>query len=62
MLRMKGTEVLKVTNGIVRVVYDPVTDSCSIGLRTNETLEWKHISKDLHDMLVKELADQQGKS
>ncbi len=39
MLSMKGTEILNVTNGRVQVVYDSKTNSCSIGLATNETLE-----------------------
>jgi len=29
-----GTEILRVSDGVVRLCYDTVTDSCSIGLRT----------------------------
>lgn len=56
-----GTEILKVSNGMVRVLSDSVTHSYSIGIRTNEDMEWKYISKELHDLLVEELSSQEGK-
>ena len=56
----KGTEILKVSDGVVRLCYDTVTNSCSIGLRTTKDVEWKYISKELHDLLVKELSKQKG--
>jgi hypothetical protein len=56
----KGTEILRVADGVVRLCYDTETDSCSIGLRTTKDVEWKYISKELHDLLVKELAEQEG--
>lgn len=31
-----GTEILRVSDGVVRLCYDTVTDSCSIGLRTKQ--------------------------
>ncbi len=55
-----GTEILRVSDGVVRLCYDTVTDSCSIGLRTTKDVEWKYISKELHDLLVKELTKQKG--
>ena len=57
----KGTEILRVADGVVRLCYDTETDSCSIGLRTTKDVEWKYISKELHDLLVKELAEQEMK-
>jgi hypothetical protein len=56
----KGTELLRVKDGIVRLCHDTVTNSYSIGLRTTRDMEWKYISKDLHDLLVKELSEQEG--
>ncbi|MBT2759970.1 hypothetical protein [Paenibacillus sp. ISL-20] len=61
MLRgQKNTEILRTKDGIVRLCEDTVTDSYSIGLRTREGLHWKHISKELHDLLVEELSEQEG--
>lgn len=56
----RGTEILRVSDGVVRLCYDSLTDSCSIGLRTTKDVEWKYISKELHDLLVKELSKQKG--
>jgi glucose/arabinose dehydrogenase len=56
-----GNEILRVENGIVRLCNDSVTDTYSIGLRTTRGVEWKFISKELHDLLVKELSSQEGK-
>lgn len=53
-------EILRVADGVVRLCYDNKTDSYSIGLRTSKHVEWKYISKELHDLLVKELAEQEG--
>jgi hypothetical protein len=58
---MTGTVVLETDGeGVVRIVEDIVTDSYSIGLRTESKLEWKEISKELYDLLLKELNDQKG--
>lgn len=56
-----NTKILKVENGIVRLCEDLLTESYSIGLRTDKGMEWKYISKELHDLLVKELSNQKGK-
>ena len=60
MYGMKGTELLRTEDGIVRVVEDKITGTFSIGLRTQKGMEWKYISKELHDLLAKELSQQQG--
>lgn len=56
-----NTELLRTENGIVRLCNDSMTESYSIGLRTSKGLEWKYISKELHELLVKELSEQEGK-
>lgn len=56
-----STQILKVNNGVVRLCEDKVTCSYSIGLRTDKDMQFKYISKELHDLLVKELAKQEGK-
>lgn len=56
-----NTELLKTGNGVVRLCNDELTESYSIGLRTNGSVEWKFISKELHDLLIKELGRQEGK-
>ena len=56
MMGIVGTKVLAVNGeGIVRVAYDTVTESYSVGLRTDNGVDFKMISKELHDLLVKEL-------
>ena len=55
------TNILKIPNGTVNLCEDKPTDSYSIGLTTNEGFEWKFISKELHDLLVEELSEQEGK-
>lgn len=56
----KRTELLRVSDGVVRLCEDTVTCSYSIGLRTENDMEFKYISKELHDLLVKELSEQNG--
>jgi hypothetical protein len=56
-----GTELLKTHEGVVRVLKDTVTESYSIGITTDTDFEWKYISKELYDLLVKELSTQEGK-
>lgn len=58
---MKGTTILRTQNGVVRVVEDTWTGTYSIGLRTDAGVEWKYISQELHDLLIKELKEQEGK-
>lgn len=58
---MSSTTVLKTDGeGVVRLAEDTITGTYSIGLRTDSKMEWKPISKELHDLLVKELANQEG--
>lgn len=61
MYGMKGTIVFKTDGeGVVTLAEDTITDSYSIALRTNSKMHLKFISKELHDLLVKELAEQEG--
>lgn len=61
MYGMRGTTILKNDGeGTVRLAEDTITNTYSIGLRTNSKMVWKDISKELHDLLVKELANQEG--
>jgi hypothetical protein len=55
-----STQILKVNNGVVRLCEDKVSCSYSIGLRTDKDMQFKYISKELHDLLVKELVEQEG--
>jgi hypothetical protein len=57
-----NTVILKTEqqDGIVRLCEDRLTCSYSIGLRTKEGFHWKYISKELHELLVKELDQQEG--
>jgi glucose/arabinose dehydrogenase len=60
---MKGAELtvlLQTSDGVVRSCKDTYTNTYSIGLRTNNGFLWKDISKELNDLLVKELRCQQG--
>ena len=54
------TKILKTNEGIVKLCKDSVMGSYSIGLRTKNDMEWKFISKELHDLLVSELPEQEG--
>ncbi|WP_291566772.1 MULTISPECIES: hypothetical protein [unclassified Clostridium] len=56
----KNTTILKVNNGVVRLCNDTVTKSYSMGLRTDKDMEFNFISKELYDLLIKELVDQVG--
>lgn len=55
-----SNKILLVENSIVRLCEDQVTDSYSIGLRTDKGVQWKYISKKLHDLLIEELKEQPG--
>lgn len=55
-----STTILKVDDGVVRLCNDTVTGSYSIGVRTDVDFEWKYISKELHDLLIQELSQQEG--
>jgi hypothetical protein len=48
--------ILKVENGAINLVMDEV-GTCSIGLKTDKDCDFKYISKELHDLLIKELSD-----
>jgi len=54
----RSTEILRTKNSIVRLCEDNVTDSYSIGIKTPDGVQWKYISKDLHNLLVNELSQQ----
>lgn len=55
-----STRLLTVSNGSVSLCDDRITKSYSIGIGTDEGVQVKFISKELHDLLVKELANQEG--
>jgi hypothetical protein len=55
---MKNTTVLMTEEGKVRLAEDTITGSYSIGLRTDSKMEWKCISKELHNLLKNELEKQ----
>lgn len=48
------------TNTIVRLCEDKLDNTYSIGVNDGTGFQWKYISKELHDLLVKELKDQEG--
>lgn len=54
---MKMTALLRTSDGVVRLCEDRIDGSCSIGLRTSDNMEYKFISKELHDLLVKEIGE-----
>lgn len=59
---MNKTNVLKVGEfAKVNLAEDTLDNTYSIGLTTSKGIEFKMISKELHDLLVKELKDQEGK-
>ena len=60
MHEIKRTRILETEEGVVTLADDNQTESYSIGLRTANKLEWKFISKELHDKLVQELSNQEG--
>lgn len=53
LIGMKATEVLKVKDGVARLAEDTLTNSYSIGLKTDKDMEWKYISKELQLILEK---------
>jgi len=56
-----GTFILQAENGMVRLCHDTVTCSYTIGIRTEKDFQWKDISKELYELMVKELSNQEGK-
>ena len=58
----KSTEILKTKKSVVRLCEDNVTGSYSIGINTPDGVQWKYASKELHDLMVKELSQQDGNS
>jgi len=55
-----GTTILQVENGVVRLCHDMVTCSYTIGIRTDKDFQWKDISKELYELMVKELSNKEG--
>lgn len=59
---MNKTLVLEVKGqAAVNLAEDTTDNTYSIGVATPKGIEFKMISKELHDLLVKELADQKGR-
>lgn len=52
--------ILQTNDGIVRLCNDTITNSYSIGLRIPKGVEWKYISEELYNLLVKELWNIKG--
>ena len=55
-----ATELLRVENGVVRLCNDTLTCSYTIGISTDKNFQYKYISKELYDLLVNELSEQEG--
>jgi len=50
-----GTFILQAEDGVVRLCHDAVTCSYTIGIRTNKDFQWKDISEELYELMIKEL-------
>lgn len=56
MKSQSGTTILKIKGGAINLIMDEM-GVCSIGLKTDMDCEFKYISKELHDLLIKELSN-----
>jgi hypothetical protein len=55
-----ATTLLSTQNGVVRLCNDTLTCSYTLGITTDKGYQFKYVSKELHDLLVKELSEQKG--
>lgn len=54
-------ELLKTSDGVLRLAEDTLCGGFSLGIRTPEGADWRYISDELGQLLIKELSyDQIG--
>ncbi|QMI88301.1 hypothetical protein [Bacillus velezensis] len=52
-------ELLKTSEGVLRLAEDTLCGGFSLGIRTPEGADWRYISDELGQLLIKELSDDQ---
>ncbi|MBU8803349.1 hypothetical protein KM871_00900 [Bacillus subtilis] len=52
-------ELLKTSDGVLRLAEDTLCGGFSLGIRTPEGADWRYISDELGQLLIKELSDNQ---
>ncbi|WP_306373065.1 hypothetical protein [Bacillus subtilis] len=52
-------ELLKTSDGVLRLAEDTLCGGFSLGIRTPEGADWRYISNELGQLLIKELSDDQ---
>ncbi|MCG3227868.1 hypothetical protein HXV89_00075 [Bacillus subtilis] len=52
-------ELLKTSDGVLRLAEDTLCGGFSLGIRTPEGADWRYISDELGQLLIKELFDDQ---
>ncbi|WP_444559001.1 hypothetical protein ACT00Z_11230 [Bacillus stercoris] len=52
-------ELLKTSDGVLRLAEDKLCGGFSLGIRTPEGADWRYISDELGQLLIKELSDYQ---
>ncbi|WP_339181751.1 hypothetical protein NST56_10250 [Bacillus sp. FSL R5-0560] len=52
-------ELLKTSDGVLRLAEDTLCGGFSLGIRTPEGADWRYISDELGQLLIKELSDDQ---
>ncbi|UJE04051.1 hypothetical protein [Bacillus subtilis] len=52
-------ELLKTSDGVLRLAEDTLCGGFSLGIRTREGADWRYISDELGQLLIKELSDDQ---
>ena len=50
-------ELLKTSDGVLRLAEDTLCGGFSLGIRTPEGADWRYISDELGQLLIKELSD-----
>ncbi|WIT27506.1 hypothetical protein [Bacillus phage SPbetaL6] len=52
-------ELLKTSDGVLRLAEDTLCGGFSLGIRTPEGADWRYISDELGQLIIKELSDDQ---
>ncbi|MCY8997882.1 hypothetical protein [Bacillus inaquosorum] len=52
-------ELLKTSDGVLRLAEDTLCGGFSLGIRTPDGADWRYISDELGQLLIKELSDDQ---
>ncbi|MER0467783.1 hypothetical protein ABR330_14135 [Bacillus cabrialesii subsp. cabrialesii] len=52
-------ELLKTSDGVLRLAEDTLCGGFSLGIRTPEGTDWRYISDELGQLLIKELSNNQ---